>query len=285
VSVKGRKSTLTAYYPSGRFPSVSVTGPRCQLRCSHCEGHYLEGMLAAESPDQLRVLASELEDRGCAGFLLSGGCDIAANVPLGPFAPAIADIKRNTALKVSVHPGLIGDAEAADLVEAGVDVFCMDIVQDPRVIRNVLGMDRAPQAYEDALASLFRAGARQVVPHLCVGLNGDEMSGEMAAVEMVARYDISSLALLSFIPTAGTRMATSPVVSDDHFLEIVEHAVDRVRCPVMLGCMRPRGNADLELRCCEAGISGIAIPSGETLRRLERLGVKVERKEVCCAFV
>jgi uncharacterized radical SAM superfamily protein len=275
---------LTAYYPSGRFPSVSVTGPRCQLRCSHCEGHYLEGMLAAESPDELRTLASEMEDRGCVGFLLSGGCDRSASVPLRPFAPAIADIKRSTNLKVSVHPGLIGETEAADLVEAGVDIFCIDIVQDPEVIWGVLGLGVAPRAYEDALASLFRAGAQHVVPHLCVGLNGDERSGERAAV-MMANYDIDSLALLSFIPTMGTRMALSPTVSDDHFLEIVEHAVDRLRCPVNLGCMRPRGNPDLEKRCCDAGISGIAVPSRETVMHMERIGTKVERKEMCCAFL
>ncbi len=255
------------------------------MRCSHCGGHYLEGMLAAETPDELRVLASELDDRGCAGFLLSGGCDMAANVPMAAYVPAIADIKRNTRLKVSVHPGLIGEKEAADLVEAGVDIFCIDIVQDPKVIRDVLGLDVAPQAYGHALASLFQAGAEHVVPHICVGLNGDERSGERSAVELAARYDISSLALLSFIPTVGTRMAASPEVSDDHFLEIVEHTVDTVPCPVMLGCMRPRGNPDLEMKCYNAGISGIAVPSSETLRRLERLGVAVEKKEICCSFL
>jgi uncharacterized radical SAM superfamily protein len=276
---------LEAYYPSRRFPSISVTGSRCQLGCSHCGGHYLEGMLGAETPDQLRLLASELEDRGCAGFLLSGGCDQAANVPLSAYAPAIADIKRNTRLKVSVHPGLIGEAEAAGLVDAGVDIFCIDVVQDLAVIQGVFGLNVTPQAYEDALASLFRAGAERVVPHICVGLNGGQRTAERSAVEMVARYDISSLALLSFIPTPGTRMALSPIVTDDHFLEIVGHAVDKVRCPVTLGCMRPRGNPDLEVRCCEAGISGIAVPAVETVRRLERLGVIMEKKEICCSFV
>ena len=276
---------MTAYYPSGKFPSVSVTGSRCQLRCSHCGGHYLKGMLAAQSPDELRSLAIELEERGCAGFLLSGGCDRAANVPLGPFGPVIADIKRTTNLKVSVHPGLIGEREARVLVDAGVDIFCIDIVQDPQVIGNVLGLSLAPRAYEDALAALFQAGAEHVVPHLCIGLNGKERSGERAAVELVSRYQVSSLALLSFVPTAGTRMETSPVVSDDHFLEIVEHAVRTVHCPVMVGCMRPRGNPELELRCCDLGISGIAVPSARTVMSLEKLGVKVVRKEVCCAFV
>ena len=242
-------------------------------------------MLAAETPDELRLLASEMEDRGCLGFLLSGGCDRAANVPLGRFAPAIADIKRNTKLIVSVHPGLIWTDEAAELVEAGVDIFCIDIVQDPSVIKGVLALDIPPKAYEEALASLFQAGAERVVPHICAGLNGDERSGERSAVEMVARYPISSLALLSFIPTVGTRMAGSPIVSDDHLLEFVEHAVDTVSCPVTLGCMRPRGNPDLELRCCDAGISGIAVPSAETVRRLQRLGVTVEKKETCCSLV
>jgi uncharacterized radical SAM superfamily protein len=242
-------------------------------------------MSVAESPEALRALATEMEARGCAGFLLSGGCDRNASVPLGQFAPAIADIKRETGLKVSVHPGLIGEAEAADLVRAGVDMFCIDIVQDPQVIRGVLGLNVPPRAYQDALESLFRAGAENVVPHLCVGLNGDQSAGEKAAVEMLAGYNISSLALLSFIPTGGTGMAKSPVVSDDHFLEIVEHTVDRLQCPVNLGCMRPRGNPGLEKKCCEAGISGIAIPSPETVRYLEGLGTKVEKKEICCSFL
>lgn len=242
-------------------------------------------MRSAETPGELRMLARDLEERGCLGFLLSGGCNEAANVPLGRFAPSIADIKRNTKLRISVHPGLIGDEEAADLVDAGVDIFCIDIVQDREVISGVLGLEVRPEAYGEALASLFRAGARQVVPHICVGLNGEERSGERAAIDLVAKYDISSLSLLSFIPTVGTRMSGSPTVSDDHFLEIVEYAVDTLDCPVNLGCMRPRGRPDLELRCYGAGIAGIAVPSQEAVQRLERLGVTVEKKETCCAFL
>ena len=275
---------MKAYYPSGHFPSVSVTGSRCQLDCAHCGGHYLEGMLSAETPDELRSLASELEERGCVGFLLSGGCDLEARIPLGPFAPVIAEIKRNTGLQVSVHPGLIREYEAIDLVEAGVDVFCLDVVQDPAVIRGVLGLAITPEAYQDALSSLFDAGARHVVPHITLGLHGDDRSGEMAAIDLVSRYPISSLALLSFIPTPGTRMASSSTISDEHFLKLVGYAVGQARCPVTLGCMRPRGNPDLEVKCFEAGIAGIAVPSRETVRRLEHSGVKVVQKEVCCSF-
>jgi hypothetical protein len=242
-------------------------------------------MRSAQTPQELRLLAEDLEGQGCLGFLLSGGCDRSANVPLGRYAQAIADIKRNTKLKVSVHPGLIGEAEAAELVRAGVDIFCIDLVQDPRVIEGVLGLKVPPKAYEEALASLFRAGAEHVVPHVCVGLNGEERSGERSAIELAARYPISSLSLLSFIPTSGTRMEKFPIVSDDHLLEMVEYAVDTLSCPVNLGCMRPRGNPDIEVRCCEAGIAGIAVPSPETVRRLEHLGFKVERKDVCCAFL
>jgi lipoyl synthase len=276
---------LSAYYPSSRFPSISVTGPNCQLRCAHCGGHYLEGMHSAETPEELLALAVRLEGRGCLGFLLSGGCDLAVNVPLGRFAQAIGDIKRSTKLQVSVHPGLIGRSEAAELVRAGVDIFCIDITQDTHVIEGVLGLHVRPEAYEIALASLFQAGAERVVPHLCVGLNGEDSSGERSAIEMMAKYPISSLSILSFVPTAGTRMARSPTVSDDHMLQVVEHAIDKLDCPVTLGCMRPRGNPDLEVRCCEAGISGIAVPSPEAVRRLERQGVKMERKEICCAFL
>jgi hypothetical protein len=79
-------------------------------------------------------------------------------------------------------------------------------------------------------------------------------------------------------------MGSSPIVSDEHFLEIVEYAVGKIDRPVTLGCMRPRGNPDLEFKCFEAGISGIAIPSKETVRHLEQSGIKVEKKEVCCSF-
>jgi uncharacterized radical SAM superfamily protein len=242
-------------------------------------------MLKAETPDELRALACDLEDRGCAGFLLSGGCDSAAHISLAAFAPAIADIKRHTRMQVSVHPGLISTEEAADLVMAGVDIFCIDIVQDPKVIADVLGLKIPAHAYEEALESLFDAGAEHIVPHICIGLNGDERHGERSAVDLVGGYDISSLALLSFIPTAGTRMAQSPIVSDEHFLEIVEHAVGTVDCPVTLGCMRPRGNHDLEVKCCDAGISGIAVPSSETIGRLVQSGIKVEKREICCSFL
>lgn len=276
---------MTAYYPSRRFPSVSVTGSRCQLGCAHCDGHYLEGMLSAESPDDLRILASEMVERGCIGFLLSGGCDRNGRIPLRPFAPVIAEIKRNTGLQVSVHPGLLDEDEASDLVEAGVDVFCIDMVQDQKVINDVLGLKVTPQTYEDSLASLFRAGAKRVIPHITIGLNGDGSSGEIAAIDMVSRYNISSLAMLSFIQTPGTKMASSPIASDEHFVKVLEYAVKKVRCPVMLGCMRPRGNPDLELRCFEAGVTGIAVPSSETIKCLEQAGIIVKRKEVCCSFL
>ena len=38
---------LRFYYPKPRFPSVSITGASCALRCKHCGGHYLAGMRGA----------------------------------------------------------------------------------------------------------------------------------------------------------------------------------------------------------------------------------------------
>jgi hypothetical protein len=32
-------------------------------------------------------------------------------------------------------------------------------------------------------------------------------------------------------------------------------------------------------------VGGIAVPSAETVRRLEGSGVRVEKKDVCCSFL
>lgn len=103
----------------GKYPAVSITGPRCDLMCEHCRGRLLEPMVAAESPQALLDACAALERDGHYGVLISGGCNRDGCLPWGPFLPAITSVKAKTRLFISVHAGFINDEDAAGLKLAG----------------------------------------------------------------------------------------------------------------------------------------------------------------------
>ena len=159
------------------------------LMCDHCKGHYLGSMEEVMDPSDLINKAMRLHEAGCRGFLLSGGCDLDGCVPIEPFIPAIEKIKQSTDLRINVHVGLIGPSISSKLVRAGTDCFSVDIVQDERVIRDVLHLDADPYVYERSLSALFNAGPKAVVPHICAGLQSKD--AENACIEMVSRFNIT----------------------------------------------------------------------------------------------
>ncbi|MBM4237596.1 MAG: radical SAM protein, partial [Euryarchaeota archaeon] len=168
------KRKVIAFFPGKDFPSISVTGGRCDLQCDHCRGRHLRGMIPVSSPGDLLDLARGLEARGGAGFLLSGGCGPDGRIPLEDYHEVIGKIKRETDLAVNVHTGLLDRGSAASLVRSAPDCLSVDIVQDERVISDVLHLRSSPRAYEETLDALFGSGARVIVPHICVGLSGKE---------------------------------------------------------------------------------------------------------------
>ncbi len=271
--------TLHAYYPGRSFPALSVTGGRCELQCDHCRGRYLRGMVPILTPSELVARARDLHRSGATGFLLSGGCDPRGRVPVLPYAPAIRAVKEETALLVNIHAGFLDSEEAAELVGVGVDCFSVDVVQDETVMRSVLHLDVSPAEYGRTLDALSEAGAR-IVPHVCVGLQSEE--GESASLELISRYDVGALVVLVLMPTTGTPLASASI-GPERVVRFVERAVGVLRCPVILGCMRPRGDWALERRCVEVGIDGLVSPSSRTLGWASDSGYRVERIPACCA--
>jgi uncharacterized radical SAM superfamily protein len=144
-------------------------------------------------------------------------------------------------------------------------------------------LDVGRDAYRETLANLFSSGAKHVVPHICVGLS-ETPEGERAALRLVQDFEIESLVVLVFLSTKGTPMENSPPVDDDRVVGFVEEAVDRLGCPVLLGCMRPRGNWELEAKCIESGVAGIAVSSRRTMNWAKDRGLDLEVREVCCAL-
>jgi len=274
---------LHCYYPGKGFPSFSVTGEKCALHCDHCHGHYLHGMKEVSTPEALIRAAQELSSRGGRGFLLSGGCDQRGRVPLLPFVEAVRQAKERYGLEVNIHTGMLDLQEAKSLVRSRADCYSVDVHQTRNVIQEVLHSPMGPEDYEDTLVSLFDAGAEGVVPHVTVGLE-DGNEDAMESIRLSARYPIRSLVLLVFLPTPGTPLQDRQPPADEEVLRAIKEAVMLARCPVILGCMRPRGRPRLEREAILLGVRHMAMPSPATVEWAVAEGFDVLRAERCCAL-
>ena len=270
------KGTVIAYYPGNDFLSVSVTGDRCDQMCEHCRGAHLRSMIPISGNDDLSDLAHGLKEKGCTGYLLSGGCDANGSVPVGGFARTVKE--SSSGLLVNVHAGFISKAEADELAEAGVSCFSVDIHQDRGEMMTVLHLDRDPKDYSELLDTLISTGVK-VVPHITVGFGYNDLN---LSGELVASKGLKDVVLLSMVPTEGT-MVEESVISEDAVMDAIGILKEK-GLNVILGCMRDRSLRNLERRCIEAGILRLANPSLETLKWAEENGYKVEKKKFCCCF-
>lgn len=271
------------YYPSSKFPSVSVTGTACALHCKHCNAHYLRGMAPAETPEKLEELAKNLEEKGGEGFLLSGGSDINGVVPLGRYADTISRIKGKTGLIINAHIGFADMEELERLVSSGVDVFSVDVVGDSSTVRDVYGLNKGQEDYKNLLDNLEELGAT-VVPHITAGLDFGRIKGEFRAIDLVSEYRVRTVVFLSLIPTRNTAMEDVPPLPESEFLSVLGYARKNLNGDVLIGCMRPRHQKSLEKGAIDLGIDGMVIPASSTLVYLKEKGIPVERHEHCCAL-
>lgn len=266
--------TIAVYRPGKAFPSVSVTGGRCQLLCEHCQGRFLKGMAPVAGPDDLLAFAQGIRSQGGTGFLLSGGCDRQGKVPLLPYVEAVRDIKSTSQLLVNLHPGLVSKEEADLLSRSMADRASFDLVLDPEVIRHRMHLDRGPEDHLGSFRALCRAFPGRVAPHILLG-TGEERY-ELEAVREACREDVPCVILLCLV---GQKVEDRG--------ERLRRAVKEVRGhgrTALLGCMRPRGDPDLEMGALEEGAQGIASPSAETIRRMKERGWEAEERRYCCAL-
>lgn len=264
---------LHFYRPGKQFPTYSVTGERCELQCDHCRGHYLRGMRAVSGPDDLIVEARKLAASGGEGFLLSGGCDARGRVPLGPFLGAVREIKDTTGLVVNLHPGLVDEALAQELLASGADVFSVDVLQDRRTMAGRLHLKALPEEYRRTL-ELLAPG--RVVPHVCVGLQPEE--GEKKTLDLLSKSKIAALVVLGLMaPFPGVQK-----VAPDRLVRFVREAVKKVDAPVLLGCMRPRGRPEAEIEIIKAGAAGIVNPSPGAAEWARSSGYEIVEHRACC---
>ncbi|MFQ5758153.1 MAG: radical SAM protein [Candidatus Bathyarchaeia archaeon] len=279
----------TKYFHSSptTFPTISVTGSSCALKCKHCDGKVLETMLPAPTPEKLIDICRDLRGKGCVGCLISGGCSPDGSVPLDRFTDAITKIKHDLGLTVLVHTGIINPPTAKALKKAGVDAALIDIIGSDETIREIYQLDTGVDDYDKSLRALRESGI-PIVPHVLVGLHYGRLRGELQALKMISKYSPSAVIIIAFMPVHGTPMEKVPPPAPKEIVKVLITArLMLPKTPVALGCMRPKGEHRIktDMLAVRAGVNAVAFPVEEAIQLAESMSLQVTFSSFCCSQV
>jgi len=269
------------------FPSISITGSSCALKCKHCNGKVLDTMVPALTPEQLFDVCAKLKNNGAVGCLISGGCLPDGSVPIDEFVDAIAKIKKKLGLTVVTHTGVIDYSTAKKLKEAGVDAALIDIIGSDETIREVYRLNVSVEDYDRSLRAFHKSGI-PFVPHVLVGLHYGELKGELEALKMISRYSPSAVISIAFMPIRGTPMEkVIPPEPEDISRILVSAKLLMPKIPIVLGCMRPKGEhrINTDMLAVRAGVNGIAFPVEEAIRLAESMNLETSFSSLCCSQI
>ena len=281
---------IKLFNPGKDFPAISISGNRCELDCAHCSGQYLKQMRSVASPDELIKVCTSLAARHANGVLISGGSDSKGHVMIDTYFDALTEIKQRTDLVINVHTGLMDQTQARQLAETGIDVVSVDIAGDKRTIKNVFGLNYTPDDYRNNIVTLRAKSVKRIVPHICIGLDFGQVSGEFHAIDLLSDLTLAALVLIIMVPTPGARMARCKPPEASEVMRVFRHAQTTLGdSSIYLGCMRPRTKEyreymkDIEYKVINAGIDGIVLPSTNAVRYIKEQGIKINNYNTCCA--
>jgi len=198
--------------------------------------------------------------------------------------PAIRKIKGKTNLFLSIHCGLVTDQLARQLRESGVDQALIDVIGDDETYQTIYHVDFGVSKILDSLGSLQKAGL-PLIPHVVCGLHYGKMKGEMRALEMIARFDVEQIVIVSLMNTRRTPLWKATPPRAEEVADIIAEAKLKMPAvPVSLGCARERGNLEMELLAIDAGINRMALPSEEAVKRAETYGLQIRYQKTCCSL-
>jgi len=269
------------------FPTISLTGSGCALKCKHCAGTVLNTMHPATTPETLYELCAKLKEKGALGCLLSGGCLPDGSVPVREFVDTIEKIKYKLELTVIVHTGVIDLQTARALKKAGVDAALIDIIGSDETIKEIYNLNLSARDYASSLEALDEADI-PFVPHVIVGLHYGRLKGEFHALEMISKHSPSALVIIAFMPLHRTEMANvEPPRPIDITKVLATARIMFPATPLALGCMRPKDKhrAEVETLALKAGIDAIAFPSEKAIKYAEEQGFKISFSSLCCSQV
>lgn len=267
------------------FTPVSVTGTRCDLNCKHCSTHYLEHM--ADAANDMRHIAGDLAGRGEHGILLSGGSRYDGSVPTYEHIDAIRSLKSVFGLKISAHTGLVDREQASCLREYGLDMALVDVIGSECTIRDVYGLQKTPDDYNNTLTNLAAEGIA-LAPHIIVGLHAGKLDGEFRALEIVRQHDPVVVVIVVFIPTDGTQYGRVQKPDINNVAKVMTAAREMFpSTPLSLSCVRPGGRYRSILDECAllCGLDRIAVPGRHCYRAAGDMGLDItEVDKMCCSY-
>jgi len=277
--------SIPEYEFEGRdFPSISITGGHCELKCKHCFATILQRMKWAETPARLIKLGEELARSGVKGILISGGSNNRGEVKFEKFSTAIKRLK-DLGLKIFMHTGIVDDERARMLKDIGIDMVLYEIPTSNGVIREILNLrDRTIDDYYKGLMSLIEHKV-PVAPHLVVGLDHD-VDNEINVINVVSDIGCDAFVIVIFTPLAGTPLEKSSPPSICRALTVMSYARRKIHAPLSLGCMRPRSESYriVEREAIDLEFDGMAFPSPDALNYAKE---KCELRffNECCAAI
>ncbi len=279
----------TSYYCSSPtdFPTISVTGRGCALKCGHCGGKVLETMYPATTPEKLFELCKKLKRRGALGCLISGGCLPDGSVPLGNFVDVIEKIKRELGLTVIVHTGVIDFQIAKALAQSRVDAALIDIIGSDETIREICNMNVTVKDYARSLEALSKSNIN-FVPHVIAGIHYGELKGEWHALEMISKFKPAALVIIAFMPIHGTQMEDVQPPRPVDIARVIATAKSMFpNVPLVLGCMRPKGKhrRETDILAIRAGVNAIAFPAEEAIEFAKNQGYRMSFSSLCCSQI
>lgn len=279
----------TSHYSSSttNFPTISVTGRGCALKCKHCSGKVLETMYSALTPKELFELSSKLKGEGAYGCLISGGCLPNGSVPLENFVDVIGRVKRDLGLTIFVHTGIIDFSMAKRLKDAGVDAALIDVIGSDETVKEIYNLKITTKDYENSLKALNDVGI-VFVPHVIVGLHYGKLKGELHALEIISKYKPSAVVIIAFMPIRGTEMEKIEPPKPMDIARVIGAArLLFPKTPIVLGCMRPKGKhrVETDVLAVKAGVDGIAFPTEEAIKFAGSQGTKIFFSSFCCSQI
>lgn len=255
---------------------ISATGSRCDLKCAHCNGHYLRSM----TPVELWQKGVKPETKS---ILVSGGCDPNGRVPVFHSLHILEDIKK-AGLRINLHTGLVGKEELEQISKIA-DTVSFDFVGDTETVREVYGLRKEVGQYIDAYRELKKWV--RVIPHICIGLRGGQISGEYKAIDLLRDMGADGVVFLVFRPTRGTRFGNMlPPAPYDVARVLCKARIELPKVPLHLGCMRPGGNyrQELDRLALMCGLNKIVQPAPGMAEIAAGLGLDIKLGEECCAL-
>ncbi len=258
-----------------RTAVLSVTGTTCILKCAHCGGKYLRHMLPIER-------RGELDSSQISSCLVSGGCDSSGRVPVERHIHVLPEL--SSKWRLNMHLGLASE-EVIRTVAPFCHVVSFDFLVDDDTIRDVYGFPASGGDYLRTY-SMLRQHVK-VIPHICIGLHGGQISGELDALCALTEIGADAIVFIVFIPTSGTLYENCMPPP----IEGVARIIATARClfpqtPIYLGCMRPHGRYRhvLDPMAIRAGVNRIVVPSQEGRAEASELGLNASWIEECCAL-